>query len=343
MKLLKFDTDTLPEKDQFAYWSEGLHSATGVTTRRDEQANTPFHLKVVHAKSRFISLNRFEIASPCTLANPGTSIAKHSNSYIGMQFRLSGDDLASTFGRNDNPTKTGDLRLFDMQQPWEYRLNGYSVFSVYINRTDLLRRMPSVEHLHGVILRDNPLVDVLKQTLISVAKILQEADTHELEAVSHSLLPLAADTINLQSIKDFESTEVRSSSVLQTVIKYVEANYGDHGLCPEKIAKSVGISRTKLYRICSPFGTPMDFVREIRLRKAAGKLRLTNQRNIEEIAYATGFSGRQAFHRAFKEQYDMAPSDYRILARTEANPGATSCGKFASFWENYRSMATSFT
>ena len=57
--------------------------------------------------------------------------------------------------------------------------------------------------------------------------------------------------------------------------------------------------------------SPMDFIREVRLRGAARLLR-QSQDPIKTVASKLGFASRSNFTHAFKELYGVAPADYRI-------------------------------
>jgi len=54
----------------------------------------------------------------------------------------------------------------------------------------------------------------------------------------------------------------------------------------------------------------MDYLRDIRLRRAAELLRQGGM-SIDSIASKVGFASRSYFSRAFHEQFGCSPTDYR--------------------------------
>ena len=56
--------------------------------------------------------------------------------------------------------------------------------------------------------------------------------------------------------------------------------------------------------------SPVEFIRIIRLKRAAQMLR-ESQLNVSEIAYSVGFNNPKYFSRYFKDEFGLLPSDYK--------------------------------
>ena len=71
------------------------------------------------------------------------------------------------------------------------------------------------------------------------------------------------------------------------------------------------MNRATLYRkILSLTGkAPVDFIRSIRLKRAAQLLEKSGM-SIAEIAYEVGFNNPKNFSKAFKEEFKVLPSQY---------------------------------
>lgn len=95
---------------------------------------------------------------------------------------------------------------------------------------------------------------------------------------------------------------------IETVEKYIAD--GEFGI--EQLAAEVGLSKTHLNRKIQGIAgmTPLQFIRNIRLKRAAQLLR-DSQYNISEIAYMTGFNTIKYFNKHFKEEFNMTPTQYR--------------------------------
>ena len=98
---------------------------------------------------------------------------------------------------------------------------------------------------------------------------------------------------------------------LQQAIEYVEKNIADEHYCVEQLSNDLCMSRMTLYRkIQSSTGQkPTEFIRTIRLRRAAELLR-EGRLTITEISYATGFSSVSYFSRCFRTMYGVAPTQF---------------------------------
>jgi signal transduction histidine kinase/ligand-binding sensor domain-containing protein/DNA-binding response OmpR family regulator len=95
-------------------------------------------------------------------------------------------------------------------------------------------------------------------------------------------------------------------------IKYVE-NHLDHPeLSVESMSSELGMSRVQLYKklLHITGKTPTDFIRIIRLKRAAQYLK-ESQLNVSEIAYRVGINNPKMFAKYFKEEFGMLPSDFQ--------------------------------
>lgn len=100
---------------------------------------------------------------------------------------------------------------------------------------------------------------------------------------------------------------------------YVEANMARSELSVEELSQELAMSRGHLYkRLTQLTGmTPVEFIRTIRLHRAAQLLKRSGM-TVAEVAYAVGFNNPKYFSRYFKEAYGMLPSAYRNSAKLTA-------------------------
>lgn len=99
---------------------------------------------------------------------------------------------------------------------------------------------------------------------------------------------------------------------LNEVMAVVEKNLSNPDLNANSIAYSLGMSRVQVYRkMKALLGYSVnDYVTNARLKKARHLL-LHSEKNISEIAYEVGFSSPAYFSTAFKNHFDMSPSDFK--------------------------------
>jgi AraC-like DNA-binding protein len=87
-------------------------------------------------------------------------------------------------------------------------------------------------------------------------------------------------------------------------------------LSPSELAAYFNISLRQLQRQFREEAdtTPTDFIRKIKLEKAAQQL-LTSSKNIAEIAYELGFSDPAYFSRLFKKHFGQTPTEFQENAQ----------------------------
>ncbi len=99
--------------------------------------------------------------------------------------------------------------------------------------------------------------------------------------------------------------------LLKRVMDDVEANISNPNFSVEELSHNVGMSRVNLYKkILSITGkTPSEFIRLVRLKRAAQLLR-ESQMNVSEVAYEVGFNNPKYFRKYFKEEFGVLPSQF---------------------------------
>ena len=99
--------------------------------------------------------------------------------------------------------------------------------------------------------------------------------------------------------------------LIEKAIKYVEDNMSRTELSVEELSRELGMSRVHLYKkLLQITGkTPIEFIRVIRLKRAAQLLQ-GSRLPIIEIANRVGFSSSSYFSKCFKEMFGMLPKQY---------------------------------
>ena len=99
--------------------------------------------------------------------------------------------------------------------------------------------------------------------------------------------------------------------LIQKCLEYIEKNMDNPEYGVEELSGDLGMVRMSLYRkLQSITGhTPTDFIRSIRLKRAAQLLQ-GSQLPIVEIANRVGFSSPSYFSKCFREMFGMLPKQY---------------------------------
>lgn len=109
-----------------------------------------------------------------------------------------------------------------------------------------------------------------------------------------------------------EKVENMDDLFLRKFLTQIEAIYTDPDFNVEKLSDTLALSRGHLHRKIKELTgtTPVDFLRNYRLKKAAALLK-QGQYSVSEIAYRTGFSSPAYFSKCFKTLYGVTPTEYR--------------------------------
>lgn len=94
-------------------------------------------------------------------------------------------------------------------------------------------------------------------------------------------------------------------------LQEVERNISNADFSVEDLSKTLCMSRVALYKklLALTGKTPIEFIRSIRLKRAAQLLE-KSQLTVAEIAYEVGFNNPKYFARYFKAEFDVLPSAY---------------------------------
>lgn len=98
---------------------------------------------------------------------------------------------------------------------------------------------------------------------------------------------------------------------LNTIVETIEKNIADPDLNVERLAELMKLSRSSLHRKIKAMtdSTPIDFIRLVRMQKAAQIIQDGNYR-INEICYLVGINSPSYFTKLFNTQYGVTPKEF---------------------------------
>lgn len=137
-----------------------------------------------------------------------------------------------------------------------------------------------------------------------MARILQLLNQREILRQKFGKVP--------QEIRSAMLRNEQDSLFVKRLDSIVYSRLGEQDLSVDKVAGLLHLGRTIFYKkVRETTGyTPNEYIRVIRLRKAAELLK-EGEKNVSEVAYAVGFDNPYYFSKCFKEQFGMPPSQYR--------------------------------
>lgn len=112
-----------------------------------------------------------------------------------------------------------------------------------------------------------------------------------------------------QVIPDKELPANLEDSFIQKIRSIMEENLGDDNFDVHQLSRTLGMSRSQLYRKFKSLTNKsvIDYFWTLRLYKAQNLLQ-TTALNVSEVAWAVGFKNLSHFSRAFKDQFGTNPS-----------------------------------
>jgi AraC-like DNA-binding protein len=183
--------------------------------------------------------------------------------------------------------------------------------------------LPHVADLDEPVARPIAKNDPTLRLLVGYAAMLNDqgelAAAELRRAVSAHMHELAA--MLLGGGREAQPADGLRAARLKGVKEEILQRITESGLSVGEIARSQEISERYLRQLFANEGTTFtDFVRDTRLARAYQMLIEPTQhhRPINAIAYESGFGDLSYFNRAFRQRYNMTPSDAREEARRES-------------------------
>ena len=142
-------------------------------------------------------------------------------------------------------------------------------------------------------------MDILRRTILNLLS-------------SHKLLKMKYErTDELEERVEDIRLKSPDDKLLEKIMDCIRKNLTNSDLNIDMISDEVGISRVHLHRKMKELTgqTPHDFIRSIRLKKAA-QLLAEKGMNVTEVMYACGFANSASFSTIFRKYYGMSPRDY---------------------------------
>ena len=196
----------------------------------------------------------------------------------------------------------------DEQQPWEYSWVGFNGACAH----KLAAQLPFTDDA-PVHHTSDP--DGMRAALNNIysSRGLQPQD----EAAMVGYLYLFIAALMRETSAGKPHTASSSSQYVLNAIKYIQFNYS-HDISIDDVAKSVGVSRSHLYRVfmLNVGKSPIDYLTEYRINEACKLLR-AGSLSIAEVAVSVGFFDQFYFSRVFKRAKGVPPSKY-LASQTDA-------------------------
>jgi len=158
------------------------------------------------------------------------------------------------------------------------------------------------------------IVHTMLKSLASEADKLIVAEQYTL---AESLMELTATILRSKADHDYEQQHAQQSALFRRTLEYMDANFMDCEMTPEKIARANRISTRYLHSLFQQAGISVSkWMWERRLKATREDLLDPNMSHIRvsEIAFRRGFNDPAHFSRTFKRRFAISPSGLRKRA-----------------------------
>lgn len=330
---VKIDTSRIPRKDQFAWVRE--HISTAFVLEREGSYDDPFAYEHQFYQAPSATFHDVGCKVHSTLERHSCHIARDSFDFFNVDLRIKGKGGCSYDGAK-SIVAPGQVHIGDYSREQRYVLPEYRALCVQFNRQDLLNRFRWLDNHHGLNFTAGPLLEVFKILLQTTFNQLPHSTVAESDRISKQVMNGVVDLLNFEETGSLDSAEISDRSVFAAIQREIRGNLHDQDFTVVSIAGALGVSKSKLYRLCEDFDTPADLLRQERLKRAAGMLKTGAGSNIDRLAHCVGFSNRSSFTRAFKTQFGMSPKDYRSGMRRDDPLAARQLSSMDRDWQRMR-------
>ncbi|MDN4546352.1 transcriptional regulator FeaR [Pseudomonas sp. C32] len=212
-------------------------------------------------------------------------------------------------GENQVVLSSGDITLINADQPCDLTYREYSrQLSLILPQTLVEQGLRFSQVRCGEKISANSPMAVLSHRLImSVTRqpILSRAES---EATMDAIISLLRPAIG--RAQEEVSPHER---IMRKSLAFIDLHICNEELCPEMLAREMGVSVRGLYRQFAKSGLVVaQYIKNRRLDFCAESLRQGSADiTLSSLGYAWGFSDSSHFFFAFKSRFGMAPGEYR--------------------------------
>lgn len=298
-------TSSAVRNEAFESWLSQINQACG---RFDARAlDTDFYGELAEYRSGAINLSVVDMAH-VHLYRTSKDVSVSSDGHYYAVFQMRG---SSRLEQGDNRAQlgTGDIALIDACRPSDMTYNEDSRQLSLILPRQVVERGSHFNAVNcATRIAASTLLAAMANRLVLDTRQQEGLDMQESEAVLDALVSLL-----LPGISARDSGADAHERQFRKIIAYIDEHISAEDLCPELIAREVGISVRGLYRMFSKRGLVVaQYIKHRRLDFCAENLRRSpDEQKLSALCYAWGFSDSSYFSSAFKSRFGVSPGAYR--------------------------------
>jgi AraC-like DNA-binding protein len=305
----KFDTLRLAPSKRLTFWNElveQVYTGTWVNTPKQDFAAEMWRWQVGDLK-----MIR-PISDPAQVGRSADLSTDEEHLVLHLQRRGKSRQRQE---RREAELAPGDFILVSAAQSYTIEANSHEMLVVQFPRRLIEGKVRAIDdRIATLVSGAGPSQRVFHDFLMSLWR--QGDQTHSdpdwQSGVGHVFADLLALAVNIAPAE----TEIGPGSPLRRrVLTLIEARLSDPDLRTASIAEELGITPRTVQNIFAAMGTtPVGYIAERRLQRAAEMLVSNPTMSVTEIAFELGFNDSAYFARCFRQHFAMSASEYRSRA-----------------------------
>ncbi len=309
-------TDAVAQKDRLSYWTDMICN-TYVQLGCDAVKTAQFRGSIKNHQLPSLDLS---IVSACaqTVMRSNRHIAKASEDYFLISIQTEGTGIISQDGR-DAVLRPGDFALYDSTRP--YQLAFKDNFEQIVLKLPTQNLKTLVKETHKLTATTVSGREGAGHLLISMIRTLRD-DVEDLQPAS--ALAVASGVLNIVSAGLHtlpSANQIHPSQLTQyhlaRIKAFIDANLFEPELSAAYIAAKLNLSTGHIHRIFqNDIGALGHYILNLRLEACGRELLspMCQNKSVSAIAYSCGFNSAAHFSRAFKEKFELTPSEWKERA-----------------------------
>lgn len=302
------DTSDAPVGDRYAMWRDA--NTYGLSEVYDTSPTEPFSVT-----SRRIDLGTLAVADVRITAQDwrrDASRLRDDCDDLSVNIRHVGGGYGDMDGRG-LVAPAGSMILTDMARTNLHRSEAAVCMGLRLPRTVAERYLPSVRDIHGHVVAPAHAA-LLRNHLITLREAAAHFPVSSGPAIAQTILDLFVTGVHASFGTTPANVEQHERALRVQLCDEIERQLGSPLLTVSRLSRTLGVSRSTLYRLLRDEGGVQAYIRTRRLARVADDLRRRDAHmTVATLAERWGFCDAAYLGRAFREAYGVTPGDYRAM------------------------------
>lgn len=308
----RFSTGAVPERDRFDAWREYLRPVADLTPIAHRQ------------RKASIDLATWDLGSfaMCQESSSGTRFSRtprrvktiFADHWYLFLIKEGANWVVSDGGCSAEQVSrgtSGQVGFYSLGEAFHGEMQPMEILMLFIPRDQFARQAGTLDRLNNTII-DTARGRLLSDYMLALERRLPELTKEDVPAIVRATEAMITACLAPAPHSAEEAREGIILSLGERARRVVQSQLSNPKLTPASLAKSMGVSRSVLYRLFEPHGGAARYVRNTRLASAHRALcDFAETRQIQQIANSFGFTCAQEFSRAFRQRYGYSPSELR--------------------------------